>query len=129
MFNCRFTSAYCPRSSRTGDPQSLAARDDPLLVLQLRIEHAQRIRLNPPLVVRPQLVFHLQQFRAQQLHILWPAVAIPDRIDLQLHALEAEPREKRHHHLDHFRVHRCVFPDIFRGSWFGGTISSTSAPI
>ena len=88
--------------------------DDSLLIFQFRIEHAEGIRLNPPLTVRPQLVFHLQQFRAQQFHILRPALAIPNRINLQLHALEAEPREKCHHHLNHFRVHSRVFSDIFR---------------
>jgi len=38
---------------------------DRLLFLDFRIEHAQWVRVDAPLAVRPELVFHFLQFRAQ----------------------------------------------------------------
>src|SRR2546427_10625467 len=74
--------------------------DDGLLVLKLRVEHAQRVRLDAPLAVSAELVLHLQQLLAQLRHVCRAAFLAADRVDVERRTLEAQPVEVRHQHLN-----------------------------
>src|SRR6266568_332382 len=78
--------------------------DDRLLLLDLRVEDAQRIGLDAPLAVRPELVFHFQELCTKKFHVLRAALLVSDTVDIQLNAFQAQPLEKRHHHFDDFGV-------------------------
>ncbi len=80
--------------------------DNGLLFRQLRIQHAQRIRLDAPLAIGAQLVAHFLQFAAQPLHICRPAILISDGIDVELCARQIHTSKKCQQHLDHFRIER-----------------------
>ena len=91
---------------------------DRLLFLDFRIEHSQRIRINAPLAVRPELVFHLQQLRAKQLDVFRPAFAAANRIHAELNTLQLQLFEKSHHHFDDLGVDRGSIgaPEHFRAN-------------
>ena len=69
--------------------------DDRLLVLELGVQHAQRIRFDAPLAVRSQLIAHFLQFRAQFFDVCRAAIFVADRIDVEHRALQLQPLEKR----------------------------------
>ena len=80
------------------------AFDEFLLAFEFRVEDAQRIRLDAPLAVRPELVFHFGKLRSKQFRVFRAALLVPDAVDIELNAFQPQSIEKRHHHFNQFGI-------------------------
>src|SRR5579859_1405572 len=80
--------------------------DDGLLVLEFRVENAQRIGFDAALGVGAEFVFHSFEFGFEFRGVAAAAIVsrMADGVDAELSSLEAALVEERHQHFDEFGV-------------------------
>ena len=79
----------------------------------------------------PKLFAHFLQFRAQFFDVSRAAILVANGIDVEHRALELQPLEKPHQHLDHFRVdpRRVRRPQHFRANLIKLAIAPLLRPL